>query len=191
MLSLAQKKFIILISVSSLVITLFIFFVTLPLINKIKKMSEDYIANQERLLQLTQRDASIKELERNYQENKKDILQIEGAFLSPDPEQTVGFIYDLEKVAKQTNNDFEIQTISSAVKEDETTNSSIDFQISLSGEFSNLLYFLANLENIPYPPYRLIEIESISIRKTADRELDENSKPTDIKSILNVKVYTQ
>ena len=134
-----------------------------PLFNKIKGLSQEYLSNQEILIKLNQRESLAKELQNDYQEREADLTEIARVFLGS--EEMVGFISNMETVAQRTDNVFEIKAISPYIPLTDTDKERpfLNFQISLWGDFSSLLLFLANLENNPYPPYRLVEIENLTI----------------------------
>lgn len=196
----AHKKIAIMITLCVVFLLLFIFLVTLPTIDKVKKLSEEYLTNKERISRLDNRDNIISALKEDFKKNQSAAAKIDGAFL--DPEEAIGFIYDLEKIAEQTNNEFEIQNIYTkqeavsmepALESQETIIPSIDFQVAVKGSYTNLLRFVANLEDTPYPPYRLIEIESFvvnNIKSGSQFDADQPYGSNDVRSVLNVKIYT-
>ena len=70
----------------------------------------------------------------------------------------------------------------------------LSLRISISGDFSNMLDFLSNLEGNPYPPYRLIEVSGLTIKRLEEKNLinsEESLLPGDLETILNIKIYTQ
>ncbi|MBL7155501.1 MAG: hypothetical protein ISS88_03330 [Candidatus Portnoybacteria bacterium] len=163
-----------------------------PLFNKIKGLSQEYLSNQEILIKLNQRESLAKELQNNYQEREADLTEIARVFLSS--EEMVGFISNMETVAQQTDNFFEIKAINPYTPLTDEESPFLNFQISLWGNFSSLLLFLANLENNPYPPYRLVEIENLTIRRLAAKDLVRFDFPLgegDLETILSIKIYTQ
>jgi|GEM_PF-1496318 len=163
-----------------------------PLLDKIKALSQEYLSNQEILIKLNQRESLAKELQRNYQEREVDLTEIARVFLGS--EETVGFISNLETIAQQTNNFFKIKAISPYTPLTDKERPFLDVQIYLWGDFSSLLIFLANLEDNPYPPYRLVEIENLSIKRLAAKDLVRFDFPLeegDLETILSIKIYTQ
>ena len=163
-----------------------------PLFNKIKGLSQEYLSNQEILIKLNQRESLAKELQNDYQEREADLTEIARVFLSS--EEMVGFISNMETIAQQTNNFFEIKAISPYTPLVDEERPFLNFQISLWGDFSSLLLFLANLENNPYPPYRLVEIENLTIKRLAAKDLVRFDFPLeegDLETILSIKIYTQ
>ncbi|MFH1460960.1 MAG: hypothetical protein ABIF84_00860 [Patescibacteria group bacterium] len=189
-----QRKTVIIITISLAGLVLVIGLAVLPLIDKIKNLSQEYLNNQTALAQLDQKEILLKELEQYYQEKEKDLSVINQALL--DSQETVGFISTLENIARQTGNLFEIKTAESIIplEGEENQDNFLNLRISLWGNFSNLLIFLANLENNPYPPYRLLEIDSISITRLSEENasrLDLNIAEGTLETILGIKIYTQ
>lgn len=163
-----------------------------PLFNKIKGLSQEYLSNQEILIKLNQRESLAKELQNDYQEREADLTEMASVFLSS--EEMVGFISNMETIAQQTDNFFEIKAISPYIPLADEEMPFLNFQIFLWGDFSSLLLFLANLENNPYPPYRLVEIENLTIKRLAAKDLvrfDFPLKEGDLETILSIKIYTQ
>ena len=163
-----------------IILAIIVYFLILPLVNKIKTTSQKYLANQEALLRLEKRGLIIADLKKAYQEKETDLARVKEAFLAL--KETVGFISTLENIALQTENKFEIQIIKPLAKKEKEEFPSLDFRISLEGSFNSLLKFIANLENSPYPPYRLISLEDLTIKRIEARG---------IQSSFNIKIYTQ
>jgi len=187
-----QKKLILFLCLGLISLFLFGWLGVFPLFNKIKGLSQEYLSNQEILIKLDQRESLAKELQNDYQEREADLTELTGAFLGSD--EVVGFISNLETVAQQTDNFFEIKTISTHTSLTDEERPFIGFQISLWGDFSSLLRFLANLEDNPYPPYRLVEIENLAIKRLAAKDLVRFDFPLeegDLETILSIKIYTQ
>lgn len=185
-----QKKLFLSLAIGLTGFVLFIGLIIFPLINKIKISSQECLNNQEVLIKLDQRISSLKELKRNYQENQDYLLLLENAFL--DSKETVGFITTLETITRQTGNVFEIKS----VRSDLLTEGQAPYlvlRVSLWGGFQELIDFLANLENIPYPPYRLMEIDNLTINRLSIdslSRLDFDSRGN-LETTLSIKVYLQ
>ncbi len=187
-----QKKLILFTCLGLISLFLFGCLGIFPLFNKIKALSQEYLSDQEILIKLDQRESLAKELQRNYQEREVDLTEIARVFLNS--EEMVGFISNLETIAQQTNNFFEIKAISPYLPLTDKEGPFLNVQIYLWGDFSSLLIFLANLENNPYPPYRLVEIENLAIKRLATKDLVRFSFPLeegDLETILSIKIYTQ
>ena len=175
-----QRKLILSFFLGLIILILFVWLVIYPLVDRIRTASQEYLANQEILNKLDQRESLARELEESYQERRVDLEAIAKVFLGP--EEIVGFISNLETIAQETDNNFEIKAVSPYTPLTEEEKPFLSFRISLWGDFSGLLYFLANLEDSPYPPYRLVEIENLAVRKLREGGLE---------TILDVKIYTQ
>lgn len=164
-----------------------VFFIDWLLIGKIETMSEKYLENKKTIEKLSLRKSLTRKLEDDLKNNKASLSKLSDVFLNPD--NTVDFIQDLEKIAEKTNNEFEItKAVEGSDPKDGMSHSNLDFQISLKGNFNNLINFLANLEDTPYPPYRLIEIENIVIHQTGGLREEESSGR--IETVIDIKVYT-
>lgn len=168
------------------VLILFVCSVNYPLINKIKIVSSQYLANQQELAEFYQRDEIIQVLQNDHENNQVNLANLDGVLL--DPKNTIELITDLEKIANQTNNIFEIKSIG----QEELF---LKFRINVWGDFSGFIDFLAGLEDTPYPPYRLIDIEDIHMRRLTSvdiiRKSNLNLKIGDLESTFNIKVYTK
>ena len=185
-----QRKLILFFYLGLIVLLLFIWLAIYPLVDKVRTVSQEYLSNQEILNKLDQRESLARELEESYQERKVDLEAIAKVFLGP--EEIVGFISNLETIAQETDNHFEIKAVSPYIPLTEEEKAFLNFRISLWGDFSSLLSFLANLEDSPYPPYRLVEIENLAIKKlTKGRLAQFDLKRGDLETILDVRIYTQ
>jgi hypothetical protein len=190
-----QRKFILFSCTSLIALALLIGLAVLPLINKIRAFSQEYLANQATLAELDQKEFLLKELEEYYQEKQTDLSALEGVFL--DSREAVGFISTLETIAAETGNIFKIKTAKSftpSAEEENGERSFLSLRISLWGDFKSLLLFLANLEDSPYPPYRLLEIDNISITRLNEKNmtgLSSSLREGDLETVLGIKIYTK
>lgn len=181
--NLISKKLIGFSSISLIVLALFIWLAIFPLFGKIKELSQEYLKSQEVMVRMDQREFLFRDLEKSYQEKKEELDNIEGTFLTE--KETVGFISTLEEIAYQTGNDFEIRTADFFAPEEQ--DKFLSLTISLTGDFESLLLFLANLEDSPYPPYRLLELDSLLIHRLEGDDVRDG----DLETTLSVKVYTK
>ena len=190
---LIQKKFLATLIICLIIIVFFVYLIIIPLIDKIKENSEEYLSNQEILNRLDKREYVYKKLQKSYDEKNSELLVTEKILISD--EETVGFIFTLEKLAEQTNNIFEIKTVSSfSPSEKKEEIPFLSLKMSLLGDFSTMLAFLSHLENNPYPPYSLIEISGVNIKKLAEKDLvnsEESLLLGSLETVLDIKVYTQ
>lgn len=162
-----------------------------PLISEITEASRQYHANREILAGFDKRESLAKELKRDLQQKQDCLLKIDGILLAS--EETVGFISTLEEIAEKTGNLFEIRAASPSVlpAEEEPF---LSLRATLRGNFAGLLNFIAKLEDSPYPPYRLIEIDNLNIRrltKTNFDPLDSETKEEDLETSIEIKIYIQ
>jgi len=190
--NLSQPRKIILVPLLCLIgLLIFIGLVIYPLLAAIDRTAREYLANQETLTRLDQRESLAKQLEKEYQRNEPELADLAKVFLSS--EETVGFITNLETIARRTNNFLEIKT-ASPHQPSEKEPGYLNFRVSLWGNFHSLLLFLAKLEDSPYPPYRLVELENITIKRLEAGDLARISYPlaeNSLESILSIKIYTQ
>lgn len=187
----AQKKILLYLIVALTVLLALIWSAVVPLMMKIREASANYGRNKEILLKLDQQEILVKNIETGYQDKQEGLKNIENVFLGP--EETVGFIYALEKLAQETNNIFEIKTVSPFNPQKQEETAFIGFRISFWGDYNSLLRFVAGLENAPYPPYRLVEIEGFNVRRLSDSLIKQGVtlSASNIETILNIKIFTK
>lgn len=185
-----QKKIIIGVSLSLLVLILYSVFGVFPFLKKISDLSGDYVESKKKVAELDKRRSLFKELEANYNKNKKSLLKIEGALLKQ--KETVGLVSTLENIAEQSGNEMQINRAQPYIPSEKEKDKLpyLDLAMELSGSFNSLLTFLAYLEDSPYPPYRLIEIENLQIHKIKKKE-SEATGSDELKATLKIKVYTK
>lgn len=186
-----QKKFFQQLGWALGILILFIALVDYPLIRKIKSTSQKYLSDRQTLQELHYREGLAKEVEKKYAEKQTDLAELENAFLEFD--DTVGFIKDLEEIAQATNNIIEIQAVNPLSASEKEDRQFLGFRLKLIGDFSGLIKFIANLEDTPYPPYRLIEIGDINMLRLQKGSLvgvlDPRISEGDLETNINIKVY--
>lgn len=163
----SKQKFYFGLGITLTILAVFVFGAIFPLIGKVQSASRAYLEGNKALLALEKEIREVKYLEKRYEEIKNIPLQLETFFL--DEAEILGFITSLEKMAEETNNSLEIKEVSVAKE-----NGIIKFQLLLSGSFSNLTHFLMGLENVPYPPYRLVEVENLNITGASSDNVQAN-----------------
>jgi len=178
------KKIYLIGTIAILIFLVVIFFVILPLINKIRILSEEYMTGQTELTQIQEKEINLKKQKEIFEKTKLKISKVENSFLKL--EDLVNFIISLEKTAKTQNTQFEIKAISPPDKDKEY----FTFAIILKSDFPDLLRFIFALENIPQEPYRLIEIKSITIKGLKLSET-EGGRAKEVEGNLEMKVYAQ
>lgn len=163
-----------------IIILLIIFAVVFPLIEKIKSSnltlekqkiaSENFYKNWKNL-------ASAKLAVEQIREKVEDL----GVFLPKDA--ALKFIVATEKISQETGNRENISIASTPTSKKENA---LELQISLSGNFSNLLNFLVQMEAGPY----FNNLNSLQIVRTSTKD-DQNNKSSNINSALNLSAYYQ
>lgn len=172
-----QKIYITSITSAIIIIALILILVTPP-VKKIKSLSANLVEKKSLTSTYEKRGGDyLKNLKNKYIELEPQISKINKSFI--DSGRVIDFILAVEKAAALTNNYLEIKEISS-------------FQISLWGSFSNLIKFLAQLENMDY----FVDSDSLQITKIGEKSLKDLIdkgiivSTGDIKSVINIKTYT-
>jgi len=181
------KKIYLIVIGTILTIVLFIFFLVLPMINKIEGLSKEYTDGKITLSQIQQKELLLDKQKQFLQEVKEDLSKIEKSFLKE--KNLVKSIASLEKVAKDNKIQLEIEALS-LNEEDQPPYFSLS--VLIKGSFTNLLRFLFALENTPGPSYRLIEIKSASIKSIkTDEDEEPKVKTTELEGNLEARIYTE
>ncbi|MEA2113134.1 MAG: hypothetical protein U9P63_00530 [Patescibacteria group bacterium] len=186
-----KKKIISFIVLGLTVLGLVFAAVVYPLIGKIAEASRQYQANREILAGFDKRESLAKELQRDFQQQQNRLSKIDGILLSQ--EETVGFILTLEEIAQKTGNLFEIKDVISPVPS-AGEEPFLSLRATLHGDFAELLNFIAKLEDSPYPPYRLIEIDNLNIKrltKTNLNYLGAEIEEGNLETNIGIKIYTK
>lgn len=169
------------------VLGLIIFLVTSPLIRQIKNDGLE-LSEKKQNIELLYQDWRILEASR------KEYVKIENELNSLPTILPAGealkFIMLIESIAQGTNNRQEVSAINGSGEK--KTNQPLDFQITLRGNFPNLVKFLAYLENAPY--YN--EIDSVQIKGLTAKDIQSMKEGEgvglgagDITSTLKISVY--
>lgn len=170
------------------VLGLIIFLVTAPLIKQIKNDGVE-LSEKKQTIELLYQDWRVLEASR------KEYVKIENELNSlpailPSGE-ALKFIMLIESIAQNTNNRQEVSVVNNTGTKKEGAQS-LDFQITLRGNFPNLVKFLAYLENAPY--YN--EIDSVQIKGLTAKDIQSMKEGEgvglgagDITSTLKISVY--
>lgn len=186
-----KKKIISFIAFGLAVLGLVFALIVYPLINKIAEASQKYRSNREILDSFNKRESLARELKKDFQQQQSNLSKIDGILLVP--EETVGFISTLEAIAEETGNILEIKTASPSDSSDKTE-SFLFLRATIRGDFAGLLYFIAKIEDSPYPPYRLIKVDNLNIRKLTKIDLsrlESEIEERDLESNIEIKIYLQ
>lgn len=158
-----------------IVIFIFIVLIIYPLFGAIRAESKELISQKNKQVELILKTENIKEFQKNYKDYQPNLKKIDNLFINS--AEPINFIEFLEKEA--ANSRLSIKITPSAKKEkEEDPWPSMNFQLTLTGSFSNFLKFLEKLESSPY----LIEVLNLNINKPAEKKLVSN---------LLIKVYVQ
>lgn len=149
------RKKIILLSLSFLMIYLFLIFFPL------RKTFKNIFEKEKEVLNLRKEEISILEnfnQVKEIQKEREKIEKIKEALFNP--ENPVPFIEFVENLAKEENLEFSLNT-----KEDKNQKEKVIFSIAFSGELENIFNFLKKLENSPY----FLRIESLKLSKGKEK----------------------
>lgn len=174
--TLSPKQKLYFISGGLLIIVALVFIIAVfPLIKKIesssvtlekqKMVSENFYQNWKDLA-----------VSKNTSEQIQNELSDQGNFLPKN--EVLKFIMATEEMTQGTGNRQDISVTNDSPTENETT---LKLRISLYGNFSNLLNFLARIENATY----FNNIDSLQINRVSTKEDPEN-KNGNINSIINL-----
>ncbi len=181
-----QRKIYLTLVILAVVIIVLLFFLIRPLVAKVKAVSDDFVEKNNSLVSFEERGTDyLTRLRSEYFDIESQIPEINKYFLSPD--KVIDFILAIEEIATLSSNYQEIREVGSPEED------ILSFQISLWGNFPNLIRFLVQLENMEYS----IDIYSLQIVKVGERErggLREKGIVVltgDVKSTINLGVYVK
>lgn len=180
----AKKTY--LISAAFLVAILLAAFISSFLISQIRAESNKMFEAKQELNSFNQ---NWRNLNTTKQESAtiKDQLAQKTALLPT--EDAINFILAVESSAQTTQNRETISVTPPPAKVDTNAKNTIDFQISLWGNFPNLIKFLIYLENAPY----LNSVNSLTIRRLTEADLGSadaaGSQAGDVNSVINLSTY--
>lgn len=157
--------------------------VVFPLLEKIKasnaaleeqKMaSENFYQNQKNM-------AAAKKIAEQIQGELNSL----GAFLPKN--EALKFIVATEKISQETGNRQSISIAKEPTDKTDKKETALKLQISLSGNFPNLLNFLVRMESAPY----FNNLNSLQINRASTKE-DSSNKNDNINSAISLSAYYQ
>lgn len=159
-----------------LITAVLIFFLILPTLNSIKKISQEISGIKSDLEEIEKRTEAIKEFKKKFPAIKEDLFQFQNSFV--DKEFPIDFINFLEGMIKNYQVLSEIKLIG-------TGKDFLSFQINASGSPQEIFRLLEKTENIPY----LVQIEKITLSKVSESELKEKKLETTLIEGLKLVVY--
>lgn len=155
-----------------MIILIFVFLIY-PTFSEIKKSSQDFLSQKEKLTSLETKAENLEKFQTYYQEIKSNLEKIDKLFVNP--EVPVDFISFLEETSRDSDVAIKIAPGSLAKT---APWSSLFFQIATVSSFPNFLKFLEKLESSIY----LIEIQNLNIARLSEDDVSAN---------ISLKVYTQ
>ncbi len=181
MITFSPKQKFYLISGGFLVAIILIFAaVVFPLIKKIKSSSLDLERQKVASENFYQNWKNLAESKGVYEQLQEELTS-QGAFLPKN--EALKFIMATEKMGQETGNRLNISIANTPTLGEENA---LKLQMSLSGNFSNLLDFLAQIETAPY----FNNINSLQISRVSTKGDPEN-KTGDINSAIDLDAYYQ
>lgn len=135
-------------------------FISYFLILKLRTESQEHLKIKSEFLSIGEQRKTLDEIQNLLAKSRGDIDHISQAFLSS--EEIPTFIETLEEIAKKSQVRFSIEYIPA---DQPQKNPDLNFRVSIFGRFRDALRFLANLENVPFAPYRLVEIKDLTLRR--------------------------
>ncbi len=169
-----------------IVVIALLVFLNIPLVKEVKTLSVDSKEKNNLLASYGEKGGDyLIQLRDEHIESGTRISEIQASFV--DSEKAIDFILALEQTAVLTGNYQEIREIVSKEK------NTLFFQVSLWGSFSNLIKFLAQLENMKY----LVNIDSLTMLRIEERDsrglVDKGIVVSigNVRSVLEIKAYTK
>ncbi len=163
---------------------LIIVFIASPLVYQIKRDGLELVQKKQEMESFYSDWQAVAQSQKDYQTRQNE-LNAWPAFLAPS--EALKFIVLMEKFAQATNNSQTV-TVSDPKQVDASTPSktpsATEFQVSLRGNFPNLIKFLVYLENAPY--YN--KVQSLRVQRLTTKE-SENVNTGEINSILTISLF--
>src|SRR3989338_11045656 len=167
------------------VLALIIILIIMPMISQIKNDGAELAQKKKTLEDFYKNYQALEAAQKNYQTAQNEIYALP-AFL-PDND-ALNFIMLMEKIAQATGNSQSVSAENNnqiANPDAPTAKKSLNFQVSLNGNFPNLIKFLTYLENAPY--YN--DIKSIQIQRLSEKNKDNADASGGINAIIKISAY--
>ncbi|MDP2947566.1 MAG: hypothetical protein Q8N88_05620 [Nanoarchaeota archaeon] len=169
------QKIYVITGIMIIIIILMIGFLVKPLINEVKQTSILISEENQKLLIVQNADIDyLKKIENDYKRIKDGIAPFK-VYLNDD--KTIDYIKEMEFAVNNISSYLDIRSANFPI-----------FNLSLNGNFPNLMKFLGWLENSQY----LVSVESMQIRKLNERDLISNDLKVfsvgDVNAILQIKL---
>jgi len=162
--------------------SILILMVIFPLVKKIKENSQQLIEKKEERVSFAEEKKNLHSFKDIYEKVSPDLKKSESLFFTKETPTEFEFINFLEKTAVNCNVSIKISSV--AFKQNEGNPlPSLTSNLNVSGSFNDLFKFIEKLENNLY----LIEIEDLSIKKTAKSDSSEEKS----EAILSLQVFNK
>jgi len=172
-----KRKTVVTLLILSLAVLLLIFFVLNPTLGRVRKESQNLIAQKNKIFESETKIKNLQHFKDNSSQYQPNLEKISQLFINIS--EPIGFIEFLEGEALDSQLSIEIAPLILR-KAAEGSWPALEFNLDMKGSFPNFLRFLNRLESGPY----LIEATNLSVRKNP--EIKEN-----IIAILSVRVYAK
>lgn len=183
-----KKKIIIISVIFGIIFLTLICFIIYPLFKGIKRNSQEIITVKKELISFQKATDNFGKLKETYKELEPTLEKIDKIFI--DPKIPIDLIKFWEETAKEAELSIDISPLSAKTDKSDPWNS-MDFQLIITGYFSNFLKFLEKVEAAPY----LFEIQNLAVQKFKEGELNigeiKQVSQDKIRAVLLIKVYTK
>jgi hypothetical protein len=150
--------------------------------SKIEKNSQELVLAQDRVALLESQTKEVEKFKAKYQSYKDDFKKIDHIFL--DPQNPLDFIKFLENFASESGVKLKISPLSVPKNESAKT---LQLQLQLDGNFSDILNFVGKVENGEY----LVSLASFTAESSASiQKAGSQSFFGDSHSVLSLTVLT-
>jgi competence protein ComGC/acylphosphatase len=154
----SKRKIILFSILFSILFLSILFFLILPNIKEIKRISKEISQTKSKLEEITRRQEEIEKFKRISPSITENLSKLENSFVNR--EIPVDFVEFLEKMAKDLKIQSQISILSSS-------KDSLSFQIKGVGVPESVFKFIEKIENCNF----LIQVERIRISKLSEAEL--------------------
>ncbi|MDD5433524.1 MAG: hypothetical protein PHE77_02615 [Candidatus Pacebacteria bacterium] len=165
----ANKKIKLDILIFLIVLTVIIFTGVVPLVSDFSKNSENLSNRKKDLFFLEQQISALQDFQNNSAFYQPSVQKLNSSFVSQ--EAPIEFIEFLEEEAQKQQLDISISSVKDE-SEEKGTRFTMAFQVSLSGDFPEVLIFLQRIEQSPW----LLKIDQASVQRVGEKEKLYNAK---------------
>lgn len=183
---LSKQKLKINILVFVAVVAILVIIGIVPLLSSFFKNSKDLDAKNKSAYSLDQQIAALKDFQANNNIYQQSVQKLKSSFVFG--EAPIEFIEFLEAEAIRQGLDIDITSVKDS-SEKKANRLTMAFQVSLSGDFPDVLGFIKRLEQSPW----LLKIDQASIQRLGDKEKAYNfqeTKPGEVVLTLSFKAFS-